>query len=72
MATSPNPAGGNPTDDADAYVGLTEAEAEARARGRGWDTVRSLPPGTVVTLEYMVGRINFIVDEGRVQRCWLG
>lgn len=72
MATSPNPPDGNPPDNPDAYVGLTEAEAEARARGRGWSTVRSLPPGTVVTLEYLQGRINFIVAEDRVQRCWLG
>ena len=72
MATSPNPPGDNPPDNPDVYVGLTEAEAEARARGRGWSTVRSLPPGTVVTLEYLAGRINFIVDEDRVQRCWLG
>jgi|GEM_PF-1959210 hypothetical protein len=72
MAPEPNPPGGNPSDDLDAYVGLTRREAEARAREHGWTTVRSLPTGTVVTMEYVVGRLNFTVDEDRVQRCWLG
>jgi hypothetical protein len=72
MAPLPNPPGRNPDDDLDTYLGLAPAEAEARARARGWTTVRSLPPGTVVTMEYVVGRLNFTVDEGRVRRCWLG
>jgi hypothetical protein len=72
MGPLPNPPGRNPDDDLDAYLGLDRAEAEARARARGWTTVRSLAPGTVVTMEYVVGRLNFTVDEGRVQRCWLG
>lgn len=62
----------NPHDDLDAYLGLEEEAAERRARERGWTTVRSLPPGTVVTMEYQVGRVNFVVDGGRVRRCWLG
>jgi Peptidase inhibitor I78 family len=72
MAPVPNPPGRNPNDDLDAYVGLTRAEAEDRARGRGWTAVRSLPPGAVVTMEYVVGRLNLTVDADRVQRCWLG
>ncbi|BBA96483.1 hypothetical protein RVR_1803 [Actinacidiphila reveromycinica] len=72
MGPLPNPHDRNPDDDLDAYRGLTREEAEARARERGWTTVRSLPPGTVVTMEYVLGRLNFIVAEGRVQRCWLG
>ncbi|MGW0669732.1 hypothetical protein ACWD28_22130, partial [Streptomyces sp. NPDC002746] len=29
-----------------------------RARERGWTTVRALPPGTVITMEFLGGRIN--------------
>ena len=64
--------GGNPQDDLDAYRGLEQAEAERRARERGWTTVRSLPPDAVVTMEYVVGRLNFTVAGGRVERCWMG
>lgn len=64
--------GSNPHDDLDAYLGMAGEEAERRAREHGWTTVRSLPPGAVVTMEYLVGRLNFTVDDGRVQRCWLG
>ncbi|MEV6010858.1 I78 family peptidase inhibitor [Streptomyces sp. NPDC051976] len=62
----------NPQDDLDAYLGLDAGEAELRARERGWTTVRSLPPGAIVTLEYMARRLNFTVEEGRVRRCWAG
>ncbi|HEY5833809.1 I78 family peptidase inhibitor [Streptomyces sp.] len=72
MAPQPNFPGSNPHDDLDAYLGLEQAEAERRARERGWTTVRSLPPGAVVTMEYLAGRLNFTVDEGRVQRSWMG
>ncbi|WP_328916834.1 MULTISPECIES: I78 family peptidase inhibitor [unclassified Streptomyces] len=72
MAPLPNPPGSNPHDDLDAYVGLAQPEAERRARERGWTTVRSLPPDSVVTMEYVVGRLNFTVDAGRVRHCWLG
>lgn len=61
-----------PQDTADAYVGLDERSAERRARDRGWSTVRSVPPGTVITMEYRVGRLNFEVRDGRVTRCWKG
>ncbi|WNI14901.1 I78 family peptidase inhibitor [Actinacidiphila sp. ITFR-21] len=62
----------NPHDDLDAYLGLAGQTAEDQARERGWTTVRTLPPGAVVTMEYQAGRINFMVDAGRVRRCWLG
>ncbi|MEW2523146.1 I78 family peptidase inhibitor [Actinacidiphila alni] len=62
----------NPSDDLDAYLGLDAREAERRAEERGWRTVRSLPPGAIVTMEYVAGRLNFTVDAGRVQRCWQG
>ncbi|SEO10619.1 hypothetical protein SAMN05216267_1017110 [Actinacidiphila rubida] len=64
--------GDNPSDDLDAYRGMQRQEAERRARERGWTTVRSLPPDAVVTMEYVVGRINFTVADDHVQRCWLG
>jgi hypothetical protein len=61
-----------PDDDLDTYLGLDAREAERRAEERGWQKVRSLPPDAIVTLEYVAGRLNFTVDEGRVRRCWQG
>ncbi|MEU5423037.1 I78 family peptidase inhibitor [Streptomyces sp. NPDC001407] len=71
MAPLPNvPA--DPHDDPDAYVGLEVAHASERARARGWATVRALPPGAIVTMEYQVSRLNFEVADGAVRRCWKG
>lgn len=56
----------------DAYVGLAAEGAERQARERGWSTVRSLPPGAIITMEYLAGRLNFEVKEGVVVRCWKG
>ncbi|MBV2356580.1 proteinase inhibitor I78 [Streptomyces sp. J2-1] len=61
-----------PQDSPEAYVGLDAESAERRARERGWTTVRPLPPGTIVTMEYRVGRLNFEVRDGRVTRAWKG
>ncbi|WP_031162368.1 I78 family peptidase inhibitor [Streptomyces durhamensis] len=61
-----------PQDSPDGYVGLDAAHAERLARERGWPTVRSLPPGAVITMEYRAGRLNFEVREGRVARAWKG
>ncbi|MBJ6618933.1 I78 family peptidase inhibitor [Streptomyces sp. DHE17-7] len=52
--------------------GLASEAAERLARERGWSTVRSLAPGTVITMEYRVGRLNFEVKDGRVARAWKG
>ncbi len=46
--------------------------AERLARERGWSTVRSLAPGTIVTMEYRFGRLNLEVQDGRVARAWKG
>ena len=54
------------------YLGLDEPRAARRAPERGWSSVRSLPPGAVITMEYRVGRLNFEVTGGRVTRCWKG
>lgn len=71
MAPLPNiPA--EPDDAPDGYAGLDVAEAARRARERGWATVRTLAPGTFVTMEYQVGRLNFEVEDGKVRRCWKG
>ncbi|MEU9862333.1 proteinase inhibitor I78 [Streptomyces sp. NPDC047971] len=56
----------------DDYVGMARERAEALARDHGWSVVRSLPPGSIITMEYLEGRINFEVTEGTVTRCWLG
>ncbi|MER6314242.1 I78 family peptidase inhibitor [Streptomyces sp. NPDC001581] len=67
-ASSPAP------DDPARYVGLDAGEAERRARARGWTAVRMVPPGTILTMEYLEGRLNFEVEveDGRVRRAWSG
>lgn len=62
----------NPQDDIEAYAGLAQQDAEEQARGRGWSTVRSLPPGAIITMEYLAGRLNFEVKDGMVHRTWQG
>jgi hypothetical protein len=71
MAPVPTPSA-QPDDAPDSYVGLSADSAEQRARERGWTTVRSLPPGAIITMEYLAGRLNFEVEGGRVIRCWPG
>ncbi|MCW7942968.1 proteinase inhibitor I78 [Streptomyces hygroscopicus] len=71
MAPHPTP-DAEPDDSPEAYVGLEAHQAERLAHERGWSAVRSLPPGTVITMEYRVGRLNFEVENGRVRRCWKG
>jgi hypothetical protein len=71
MAPIPTPSA-EPDDSPDAYVGLAADRAEHLARERGWPTVRSLPPGAIITMEYRVGRLNFEVKGGRVARAWKG
>ncbi|MET9723322.1 I78 family peptidase inhibitor [Streptomyces zaomyceticus] len=61
-----------PRDAPESYVGLDAEGAAQLARTRGWRTVRSLPPGSIITMEYLVGRINFEVEDGAVTRCWIG
>ncbi|MEU7027578.1 I78 family peptidase inhibitor [Streptomyces sp. NPDC015232] len=56
----------------ESYVGLAEEEAERLARARGHRVVRSLPPGSIITMEYLEGRINFEVEHGVVTRVWRG
>ncbi|MFF1732359.1 I78 family peptidase inhibitor [Streptomyces sp. NPDC058247] len=71
MAPIPTPPA-EPQDILDTYVGLDAPGAERRARERGWSTVRSLPPGAIITMEYRTGRLNFEVADGTVTRCWKG
>ncbi|MFI0987586.1 I78 family peptidase inhibitor [Streptomyces exfoliatus] len=61
-----------PRDAPESYVGLDAEGAAQLARTRGWSTVRALPPGSIITMEYLVGRINFEVADGTVTRCWVG
>ncbi|MCT9093152.1 I78 family peptidase inhibitor [Streptomyces sp. ASQP_92] len=62
----------HPDDAPESYVGLDAEAAERLARSRGWTTVRSLPPGSIITMEYLAGRLNFEVENGTVRRCWHG
>ena len=71
MAPIPTPPA-EPQDSPETYVGLEASSAERRARERGWSSVRSLPPGAIITMEYRMGRLNFEVSDGRVTRCWKG
>ncbi|MFB6847788.1 I78 family peptidase inhibitor [Streptomyces sp. NPDC056373] len=71
MAPTPTPSA-EPDDSPDTYVGLEADRAERLARERGWPTVRALQPGTIITMEYRVGRLNFEVKGGRVARAWKG
>ncbi len=71
MAPIPTPPA-EPQDNPNTYVGLDAAEAERLARERGWSTVRSLPPGAIITMEYREGRLNFEVKDGTVARAWKG
>ncbi|MFB7499932.1 I78 family peptidase inhibitor [Streptomyces sp. NPDC056161] len=71
MAPIPTPPA-EPADSPEGYVGLDAAGAERLARRRGWSTVRSLPPGAIITMEYRAGRLNFEVRDGRVARAWKG
>ncbi|MFD3948304.1 proteinase inhibitor I78 [Streptomyces sp. NPDC058579] len=66
---TPKPTSPVPPED---YVGLDHERAEGLARDHGWSVVRSLPPGSIITMEYLEGRINFEVTDGTVTRCWLG
>lgn len=61
----------SPHDDVNAYVGLNREDAEERGRARGWH-VRSLPPDSVITAEFVSGRLNFVVVDGVVTRAWKG
>ena len=61
-----------PEDALDSYIGLSAQEAQERAKARGWTRVRELPPGAIITLEYLHGRINFTVENGSVTRAWAG
>ncbi|GGX38539.1 I78 family peptidase inhibitor [Streptomyces noursei] len=74
MAPEPNLPSDLPEiqDDPETYAGLTREAAEERARARGWTTVRAVPPGAMITMDYLVGRINFEVEDGVVVRGWEG
>lgn len=67
-----HPSRPEPQDSPESYVGLEVSRAEERAREHGWTSVRSLPPGAIITMEYLVGRLNFEVRDGTVARCWKG
>ncbi|WP_274556585.1 I78 family peptidase inhibitor [Streptomyces spiramyceticus] len=71
MAPIPTPSA-QPDDAPEAYVGLDATSAELLARERGWTTVRALPPGSIITMEFLAGRLNFEVDNDIVTRCWKG
>ncbi|MFC9491202.1 I78 family peptidase inhibitor, partial [Streptomyces hydrogenans] len=62
FSRSPEP----PRDAPESYVGLDADGAAQLARTRGWRVVRALPPGAIVTMEYLAWRINFEVEDDTV------
>ncbi|MGW6912359.1 I78 family peptidase inhibitor [Kitasatospora sp. NPDC054939] len=58
--------------DAEQYAGLPVERAEELARKHGWASVRILPPGTAMTMDYREGRLNLAVRDGVVARSWEG
>jgi hypothetical protein len=70
--TNPRSGGNSPHDDPENYVGLPAGKAQELAAERGWSVVRTLPPDAVVTMEYVAGRLNLSIENGRVVRCWPG
>lgn len=66
---TPDPA---PDDNPKRYVGLGIDEAERQALRRGWSTVRAVPPGAILTMEYRAGRLNLEVEDDTVRRAWSG
>ncbi|MFD3518288.1 I78 family peptidase inhibitor [Streptomyces sp. NPDC058657] len=71
MAPLPTPPV-QPDDDPERYVGRSAAEAERMATAHGWRTVRALPPGTIITMEFVQGRLNLEVKDDTVTRSWVG
>ncbi|MFD5519412.1 proteinase inhibitor I78 [Streptomyces sp. NPDC127066] len=71
MAPIP-PSHAEPQDSPESYVGMEVSSARERAQEHGWPTVRALPHGAIITMEYLVGRLNFEVTDGTVTRCWKG
>ncbi|MGW7411920.1 I78 family peptidase inhibitor [Streptomyces sp. NPDC054863] len=71
MAPLPTPPV-QPDDHPERYVGLAVEEAERTAREHGWSTVRTLPPGAIITMEFLQGRLNFEAKDDAVTRCWIG
>ncbi|MBA0050566.1 proteinase inhibitor I78 [Streptomyces sp. AJS327] len=59
-------------DEPESYVGLSADAAERRAYEQGWSTVRRLAPDAIVTMEFLVGRLNLAVTDDTVVRCWKG
>lgn len=71
MSPLPTPPA-QPDDHPESYVGLAADVAERTARERGWSTVRALPPGSIITMEFVHGRLNFEAKDNTVTRCWIG
>ncbi|MFJ6700508.1 I78 family peptidase inhibitor [Streptomyces sp. NPDC091272] len=71
MAPLPTPPD-QPEDHPERYVGLAVPEAERLADECGWSTVRTLPPGSIITMEFLQGRLNFEAEDATVTRCWVG
>jgi len=64
---TPPPAAGCDTAKAGAFVGrkADQEVAEQARRAAGAERVRVLAPDTIVTMEYLAGRLNLSVDAAR-------
>lgn len=72
---SPTMRGQCNADAAQGHVGhqATPAMVEAARKDAGADSVRTLKPGQVVTMEYLAGRLNLYLDaDGKIERIACG
>ena len=72
---TPAPAGQCNADAAQHHVGhaATAEMIESARKDAGADSVRTLKPGQVVTMEYLAGRLNLYLDAaGKIERIACG
>ena len=57
----------------EAIVAASAAMVEAARKDAGADSVRTLKPGQMVTMEYLAGRLNLYLDDaGKIERIGCG
>ncbi len=73
--SAPTAAGQCNADAAQKHLGhaASAAMVEAARKDAGADSVRTLKPGQMVTMEYLAGRLNLYLDDaGKIERIGCG